>query len=29
VLGEFPPLDEDWYLNVQRIDRRKCLLVTR
>jgi hypothetical protein len=28
VLDEFPSGDEDWYLNLLWIDRRKCLLLT-
>jgi|SRR5665647_1402761 len=28
VLDEFPPTDDDWYLNVLWIDRQKCLLLT-
>jgi len=28
VLGEFPPTDDDWYLNLLWIDRQKCLLLT-
>jgi hypothetical protein len=26
-LGEFPPTDDDWYLNLLWIDRQKCLLL--
>ena len=28
ALGEFPPQDDDWYLDLLWIDRRKCLLLT-
>jgi hypothetical protein len=28
ALGEFPPQDDDWYLDMLWIDRRKCLLLT-
>jgi len=28
TLSELPPTDDDWYLNLLWIDRRKCLLLT-
>jgi hypothetical protein len=28
TLNEFPPTDDDWYLNLLWIDRQKCLLLT-
>jgi hypothetical protein len=28
TLSELAPSDDDWYLNVVRIDRRQCLLLT-
>jgi hypothetical protein len=28
ALGEFPPSDDDWYLNLLWIDRQKCILLT-
>jgi hypothetical protein len=28
TLSELPPTDDDWYLNLVRIERQKCLLLT-
>ena len=28
LLTELPPSDDDWYLNLLWLDRRKCLLLT-
>ncbi len=28
ALSEFPPTEEDWYLNLVWIERQKCLLLT-
>ncbi len=28
TLGELPPSDDDWYLNLVWIERQKCLLLT-
>jgi hypothetical protein len=28
TLSGLPPTDDDWYLNLLRVDRQKCLLLT-